>query len=433
MSGKGLFTPLNLTVSLVFVSMLAITFVYELTKQVLSPTISIWESHAITIVFTSIVAAIVVYFPLRSTWREQIRAEEALRLQQQAEENLRKSEMQYRSFVESVEDSIYTVDRDSRYLLINARHLVRRGLSPEMYAGRCYGDFHSAGETEVFTTQVQRVLISKSPVQDEYEQNERYYLRKLNPVIDPVVNEVIAVTVISSDITERKHAEKNLETINRKLNLMNDITRHDMLNQLTVLNSYLALAGEQEADMTTKKYLVRSEQVIDTIQAQIFFARDYQKIGVESPQWQNISGTIAKARLPQKISSVVVDDRCSDFEIFADPLLEKVFYNLLDNAVRYAGPQPEIHFSVTEEPGRLVVICEDNGKGVSPENKEKIFQRGFGKNTGLGLFLIREILAITGISINETGEEGQGSRFEIAVPAGMYRITSRKKPENRPD
>jgi signal transduction histidine kinase len=302
-----------------------------------------------------------------------------------------------------------------------------------MYAGRCYGDFHSAGETEVFTTQVQRVLLSKSPVQDEYEQNGRYYLRKLNPVIDPVVNEVIAVTVISSDITERKHAEKNLETINRKLNLMNDITRHDMLNQLTVLNSYLALAGEQEADMTTKKYLVRSEQVIDTIQAQIFFARDYQKIGVESPQWQNIFVTITRARLPQKISSVAIDDQCSDFEIFADPLLEKVFYNLLDNAVRYAGPQPEIHFSVAEEPGRLVVICQDNGKGVSPENKEKIFQRGFGKNTGLGLFLIREILAMTGISIHENGEEGKGSRFEITVPAGMYRVTAGKKPENRPD
>jgi PAS domain S-box-containing protein len=433
MSGKTQHSPLIITVSIVFVSMLAIMFVYELAKQVLNPSISIWESHAITIVFTSIVAVIITYFPLRSSYSEQIRTEEALRLQQQAEENLRKSEIQYRSFVESVEDSIYTVDRDSRYLLINARHLVRRGLSPEMYAGRCYGDFHSAEETEVFTGQVQQVLTAKSMVQDEYEQNGRHYLRKLNPVIDPVVNEVIAVTVISSDITERKHAEKNLETINRKLNLMNDITRHDMLNQLTVLNSYLALAGEQEADMATKKYLVRSEQVVDTIQAQILFARDYQKIGVESPQWQNISVTIARARLPQKISSIAIDDRCSDFEIFADPLLEKVFYNLLDNAVRYAGPQPEIHFSVAEEHGRLVVICEDNGKGVSPENKEKIFQRGFGKNTGLGLFLIREILAMTGISIHETGEEGQGSRFEISVPAGMYRVTAAKKFETRPD
>ena len=70
-----------------------------------------------------------------------------------------------------------------------------------------------------------------SPVQDEYDKDGRYFLRKLNPVIDPVKNEVVAVTVISSDITGQKLAEKNLAVINRKLNLMNDITRHDMLNQ----------------------------------------------------------------------------------------------------------------------------------------------------------------------------------------------------------
>jgi signal transduction histidine kinase len=263
-------------------------------------------------------------------------------------------------------------------------------------------------------------------VQDEYEQNGRYFLRKLNPVIDPVVNEVIAITVISSDITDRKNAEKNLETINRKLNLMNDITRHDMLNQLTVLNSYLTLAGEQSGDTTTQRYLVKSEQVIDMIQAQILFARDYQTIGVESPQWQNISVSIQKARLPLKISSVTIDDRCSYIEIYADPLLEKVLYNLLDNSLRYAGPQPVIQFFLQEETDRLVLVCQDNGPGVPPENKEKIFLRGFGKNSGLGLFLIREILAMTGISIRECGEVGKGSRFEIAIPAGKFRMGGRK-------
>jgi len=57
---------------------------------------------------------------------------------------------------------------------------------------------------------------------------------------------------------------------------------------------------------------------------------------------------------------------------------------------------------------------------VPPENKELIFKRGFGSNTGLGLFLTREILAITGIEIAETGVKG--ARFEIRVPQGRYRI-----------
>ncbi len=408
----------------VFVSMLAIMSGFEVGKQLLIPGITIWESHAVTIVFTSIVAFVIVWFPLRSFFLQQQETEDALRHQLEAEENLRRSEMQYRSFVESVEDSIYTVDRDSRYLQINARHLDRQGLSSTAYTGRRYADFHSPAETQLFEEQVKHVLETRAPVQDEYERNERHFLRKLSPVTDTQTGEVVAVTVISSDITARKLAEKNLEAINRKLNLLNDITRHDILNQLTVLNSYLTLAGEQSAELVTKKYLVKSEGVIDTIHAQILFARDYQKIGVESPQWQNILRTIQKARLPLKLSSVAIDDSCAEWDVYADPLLEKVFFNLLENATRYAGLHPEVRFSAREEEGRLLLVCEDNGPGVPDENKEKIFQRGFGNNTGLGLFLVRGILAITGITIRENGTAGKGGRFELAVPAGAYRIST---------
>jgi signal transduction histidine kinase len=58
---------------------------------------------------------------------------------------------------------------------------------------------------------------------------------------------------------------------------------------------------------------------------------------------------------------------------------------------------------------------------VSPDEKEKIFSYGFGKNTGLGLFLSREILSITGITIKETGEYQKGARFEITCPRATIR------------
>ena len=61
-------------------------------------------------------------------------------------------------------------------------------------------------------------------------------------------------------------------------------------------------------------------------------------------------------------------------------------------------------------------------QGIAAEEKEKIFERGFGKNTGFGLFLVREILSISGITIRETGTEGEGARFEISVPKGSYRL-----------
>ncbi|MDD1696400.1 MAG: sensor histidine kinase, partial [Methanoregula sp.] len=61
------------------------------------------------------------------------------------------------------------------------------------------------------------------------------------------------------------------------------------------------------------------------------------------------------------------------------------------------------------------------GKGIPVTEKEKIFEFGYGKGTGFGLFLIRELLGNTGITITETGEPGKGVKFEIVIPKGKFR------------
>ena len=84
----------------------------------------------------------------------------------------------------------------------------------------------------------------------------------------------------------------------------------------------------------------------------------------------------------------------------------------------------QISFSSGKSVEGLVITYRDNGAGISAEDKKRLFQRGFGKHTGLGLFLSREILAITGITITENGEPGTGVQFEITVPPGAYRFPS---------
>jgi signal transduction histidine kinase len=98
-----------------------------------------------------------------------------------------------------------------------------------------------------------------------------------------------------------------------------------------------------------------------------------------------------------------------------------VFYNLIHNALRHGEHVTRITFSCTRSDDNLIISCEDNGIGIGLQNKEQIFKKDFGKDSGLGLFLIREILSITGITIQETGEPGKGARFEILVPREMYR------------
>jgi len=103
--------------------------------------------------------------------------------------------------------------------------------------------------------------------------------------------------------------------------------------------------------------------------------------------------------------AVRVDVDPKNPEIFADRLFEKVFYNLIDNAIRYGGDQMKtIRISSQEHDTGLVILCEDDSVGITAEDKKKLFTRGFGKKTGLGLFLSWEILSITGITITETGD-----------------------------
>ncbi|MFZ0004431.1 MAG: ATP-binding protein, partial [Methanoregula sp.] len=83
-----------------------------------------------------------------------------------------------------------------------------------------------------------------------------------------------------------------------------------------------------------------------------------------------------------------------------------------------------IRFSVGDRDGNRVIICEDDGLGIPVDEKEKIFDQGFGRNTGMGLFLAREILDITAIMIRETGEQGRGARFEMVVPKEAFRLAS---------
>lgn len=102
-------------------------------------------------------------------------------------------------------------------------------------------------------------------------------------------------------------------------------------------------------------------------------------------------------------------------------MLEKVFFNLFDNAIRHGERVTSISVRCEPSGEELVIVVEDDGIGIPLDEKQKIFGKGFGKNTGYGLFLVREILAITGISIHETGKHGSGARFEITIPKDGFR------------
>jgi PAS domain S-box-containing protein len=247
------------------------------------------------------------------------------------------------------------------------------------------------------------------------------------------------VLAIIRNITDRKVTEMMMENYNveltrfaevlqktnDKLNLMNSITRHDILNQLTLILGYLELMKEQYLDPQLQKYIGAELRAAQTIQKQIMFTKEYQDIGSQSPKWFNLNSVILSAAAGLSLAPIHLSVDCDQFEIYADPLLEKVFYTLIENAIRHGKKVTDIVFSCCEQENGLVVIYEDNGEGIPAVHKEDIFNQKYFQHTGYGLYLTTTILKITGISINESGEPGKGARFEILVPKEAYRVAGK--------
>jgi signal transduction histidine kinase len=226
-----------------------------------------------------------------------------------------------------------------------------------------------------------------------------------------------------SDLAHKLHLAVRRRNSDRNLQLFSAISRHDLLNKIAAMTGYIDLVRAQTEDNQILSYMAKQETILSSIRDQIQFIEDYEKVGAQKPFWQPLAPAVRKAAslLPAESVTLTLAD-LETIEIFADPLLVKVFFNLIDNSLRHGKHITSVSISSRYAGDRLVIVYEDDGVGVPEHEKETIFLRGKGKNTGLGLFLIREILSITGISITESGIAGTGARFEITVPEERYRF-----------
>ena len=216
--------------------------------------------------------------------------------------------------------------------------------------------------------------------------------------------------------------KKELEFTRKKLQIVGSVTRHDVLNQLTAIIGFNELLRMMVNDPKLKNYVEKEKLAIDQIQRQFRYAKDYQNIAVDPPRWQNIKNLVSIVGEDSELhgARIVVDT--GDAAILADPLLEKVFQYLFENAFCHGGTVTEIRISLVVTGPGGVLLVENNGTGICGEEKSRIFEYGYGSGTGWGLFLAREILAVTGMTITESGEPEQGMRFEITLPPGTLEL-----------
>lgn len=344
------------------------------------------------------------------------------------ERSLQESESRLKLVLDNAPDLIWQLDPKGNFTYVSPSWTRVLGYAVDYVVGKNFRFFVHPDDIALCEQYLEKSLMSTETRPGvEYrvrhaDETWHWHYGSIVITYDPDADRYTVIGT-SRDINKIKIAEKSLKNANRQLNLLTSITRHDILNQVTGLIGYLEFAMDEIPSGKVRSYLEECVYFTRTIQNQIEFTRIYENIGSQEPLWQNIGTIMHKKRSPAHIT---ISPDAFRYEVYADPMLERVFDNLLDNSIRHGSHVTEISISCKEHEGTLNIVYQDNGTGVSNDEKSRIFKRGYGKNTGMGLFLVREILQLTGITIYETGEPGAGVRFEMLVPQESFRTMQEK-------
>jgi PAS domain S-box-containing protein len=331
---------------------------------------------------------------------------------------VKEGEILRREIIEQVPLAVFMKSvGDGKYIFWNKASERIFGIPAAEVIGRTDSDLFSEEMVSAIIhedneARLNQISVSNKKIADRYH-GQRIIHMIIVPIYDSD-NTLQYILGIGEDVTEA--------TLSMKIDLLFSITRRDVLDQLSTIVNYLERAQLKTSQEAIQAFFDKTLESIDSIRTQMAFVRSLKDIGITSPAWQSVKKTFNEA--VQLVPDHTLDIRAEtdDIEIFADPLLPRIFYNLVENSLKHGDHTlTKIRLYAQRSGESLVLTYEDNGKGIPSDEKEKIFEFGFGRETGFGLFFVRELLGYTGISIKETGEPGKGAKFEIVIPKGSYR------------
>lgn len=262
-----------------------------------------------------------------------------------------------------------------------------------------------------------QIFLNRSEIKNKIISNKYLGDRIIHMIIVPIFDSggvPLYILGISKDVSH--------ENINLKMDLLFSITRQDILENLAVIMSHLERAQLKNTHDDMQNFFNKTIGSIESIRNQIAYMRALQELGLVSPKWQQVRQAFYDAVRLLPDNNLTIRAEVGDLEIFADPLLPRVFFTLLDNSVRNGGKKlSSASLSLRRENRSLVIVYEDDGYGIPAPDKEKVFSTGYDGDSWHGLYLVREILGFTRITIREKGIFGSGVRFEIEVPEDKFR------------
>ncbi len=285
-----------------------------------------WNLQIITACGPAIIATLLLLFLVLIFYYVLERNDRERQILAASEAAIRKSEEEFRTVFEKGPLGMAISDARSRFIKVNPMFCTMLGYSQEEMLTKSFADITHPDHLKEDISQVQRLTAGEIP---EYTTEKRYIKKNGDVIWASVVVSVVRdmdgkflyYLAMISDISERKAVEEEmhfytsqlqqyadaLAQTNDKLNLLNSITRHDILNQLTVILGYLEIMKMKFPDPALQDILDKETLAASNIRTQIMFTKDYQDIGVKSPQWFDIGKVISSVAASLPLSHVSLE------------------------------------------------------------------------------------------------------------------------------
>jgi len=338
-----------------------------------------------------------------------------------------------RKIIDLVPDLVFVKNREGEYLLANEATAAAYGKTSEEVEGRSEGEIiPDVDDSAEFRQDDLEVIESGEPKEIGEEtlttaDGEKRVLQTTKiPYEVPETGED-AVLGYARDVTDLKEYERTLEEQRDSLKLLNQVVRHDIRNQLMVVESYTELLEDSLPDDQSRTYartvIEAAKQAAEITET----ARDVTdvllQVGADrSPVSlrDELAGQIEQVRSDQDRATLSVDGSIPDLTVLADDLLEAVFRNLLTNAVVHNDKDvAEITVSTRVSDDAVRVSIADNGPGIEDKHKEQIFQEGEkgleSGGTGIGLYLVETLVNKYGGDVWVEDNEPTGSVFVVEL------------------
>ncbi|GEM_PF-1720339 len=330
----------------------------------------------------------------------------------------------YRSLLENANDAIMLIsNKKYKILEINADTQELLGIKKSDINNITFFDiFHESQHNVVEKMINDLILLGKSDIPHLYA---RHILGYNIPVevrasFIKIQNEEFLLVIIR-DITRRIHSEEHLKRIIDQLTRLIQVTGYDVTNQIMSLRGYLELSTECANDKYAQELLVNEKAIVEYIQSLIAFTHDYQEIGINEPEWQDLNKVLDGITAINEIDFLEIKSSFIHLSIFADKLLGKTLLRLIYNLYISGKDLKTIYFVSKEESDGLLLTITTDCKDLEPGEGKDLFIDSSGLADRIGLHLVREILAITNITIDLNFLSKRGIIIYIKVPQGKYR------------